>query len=923
MSRRLASTAPPGLLRDAPGLLVLQPQTVQQVYPRPVTRPGPSEPASYLRKRLVNSERLHPTMNSCSLASCTSPQPSLIDRRNHVKAFLSHSSNDAAIVSEVARRIGRAFVTIDVAAFHAPDDLIQSIESAVRDSAIFVYFASRPAMSSTWVNFELNEARYHQAMSRLKKLIVVLLDDRLQPADFPEWMRRYVFLKSHAARPIARAIRGAIDDMVSEEQSGFFVGRASETAALQAALVPPDTDSDVSIVTVRGLPGVGRRTLLQRVVRDSLYIDRLLTVRVEIGDNANSIAAKLADLVEPIITPDDTLAMVREIQSLPLSSVPSRFASDVNRALQLHELVVLYDQGGVLDNNGFLTTDIESLLQEVTSQPSLLVALVTNRRPRLRGVPDLEDFPIVDVNPLRESEVRQLIALTAKSRGLNLPLGTVGALAEQAKGYPPAVIALVGLAEVYGPELVTTSTSGRSEYQPRPLTRYLASLSLSQAERKMVAVLARNSPFPLTILMLFGPDGQEAVSALTKLIDASLVMPQVGTSWYRISDPAFDYIDREFPPCTIEDYTLVANELDKFLDEDRETGAYLDLSRVLYRALIHAGQTKRPRAYALLADWLRLAQDFYHQRNYEKALDFATTAYMETPGHEALSWIIRSKIKLGKFPEALSDIGVMRTLGQIRDAHFLRGFLERNRGEYRAAITHYEQARQAGWRGLALERDLAECYFQVGNLERAAAYIEAAQSRQSDNPYVLSLRIKIACRQFDEETARSLLPLLEQVDSATFAAHRRSMVELTFGNIVAAREYALKAVQVTSRPPAEALANLAHCQILMDQPAQAIQTLDRLESLYGQRWSDVLNSLRARAAIAELRYEDAWAFCNLLIRDSAVHKRLKSDALRGWLESVYLPPEERLQKERMLAELESQLVAAGDTGERGEYYWNI
>ena len=840
-----------------------------------------------------------------------------------MKAFLSHSSNDKAIVTEVARRIGRVFVTIDTVAFHAPDDLVQLIESAVRDSAIFVYFASRSAMDSAWVNFELNEARYYQAMSRLKKLIIVLLDDRLQPTDFPQWMSRYVFVKSRAARPIARVIRSAIDDMVSDEQSGFFVGRAAETADLQAAFVPADTSADVAIVTVRGLPGIGRRTLLQRVVRDSLSIDRLLTIRVEVGDNATSIVAKLADLVEPIVTPDDTLAMVRQIQSLTPTSLSSRFASDVERALQLHELVVLYDEGGILDNNGSPVTAIESLLEEVASKPGLLVALVANRRPRFREATAFEDSPIINVTPLRESEVRQLIALKAKSKKLNLSQGAASALAEQAKGYPPAVSALVGLTEVYGPELVSTLAGPGSEYQLRPLTRYLAGLSLTPTERKMVGVLARNNPLPLTILTLFASDGLEAASALAKLIDASLVMPQVGTSWYRISDPVFDYIDREFPPCTVEDYSVVANELDKFLGEDREDGAYLELTRVFYRALVHSGQEKRPRALALLADLLRLAEDFYHQRNYQKALEFATAAYKETPSHEALSWIIRSNIKLGNTVQALSDIAVMRSLGQIRDAHFLRGFLERNRGEYRTAITYYEQARQAGWRGLALERDLADCYFKIGDFVRAGEYIAAAQARQSDNPYILSLRIQIACAQYDEETARSLLPLLDQVDTASFAAHRRSIVELTFGNINAAYGDALRAVQATTRPPAEALANLAHCQTLVGRPGDAIHTLDRLEALYGKRWSDVLNGLRARAAIAERRYEDAWDLSNLLIRDSAVHTKLKRDALKGWLENAYLPPEERLEKQQILAELEQRLAMAGDTRENADYYWDI
>lgn len=868
------------------------------------------------------SIRWLPTHGSCKVCGHTIGSHKQKAQRE-MKAFLSHSSSDNEIVHEVARQIGRVFVSLDINEFHAADDLVQSMESAVRDSAIFVYFASRSAMDSSWVAYEANEAKYYNVINRIKKLIVVILDDRIQPSDFPDWMRRVVFFKSHAPRPIARMIRGVIDDLVSEEQSGFFVGRSGETASLQAALVPPDDSGDVSIVTVRGLPGIGRRTLLQRVVRDSLSVDRLLTVRVEVGDNVNSITAKLADLVESIVAPDDTIAMVQQIQSQTRGDASARFAADVNRALDLHELVVLYDEGGILDNNGFLASDVELLLAQVASGPDLLVALVTNRRPRIQESTLFDNFPIVDVAPLRESEVRQLIALKARARGLTLTTAVVSGFVDQARGYPPNVTALIELAEVYGSQLIATSASSRTEYRPRPLARYLSSLSLSTHERKLISVLAHNNPLPLPVLMLFAPEGETGIAALTKLIDASLIIPQQGTSWYRISDPISDYVDREFPPCTIEDYTLVASELEGFLDEDRDTGAYLELSRVFYRALIHAGQDRRPRAFALHADWLRLAADFYHrQRNYQKALDFAITAYQETPEQEALSWMIRSNVKLGNFQRALSDIEIMRNIGEIREAYFLRGFLERNRGEYRVAIEYYQKARHAGRGGVALERDLAECYLQTGDLELASEHIAAAQSRQSDNPYVLSLRIKIACRQRDEETARSLLPLLDQVDSPTFAAHRRSMVELTFGFIDQAYSYALKAVRESTRPPAEALANLANCQILVGKADAAIQTLNRLESLYGARWSDVLNSLRARAATAEDRYEDAWDLCNMLIRDNAQHTKLKVDVLTEWLDKGYLPTSERRKKEDLLAELRVKLATFGGAVDDSPYYWD-
>jgi len=450
----------------------------------------------------------------------------------------------------------------------------------------------------------------------------------------------------------------------------------------------------------------------------------------------------------------------------------------------------------------------------------------------------------------------------------------------------------------------------------------------------MISILARNSPLPLEVLTLFAKSTEEAANALIRLIDLSLVIPQQGTSWYRISDPVIHYIDqvRELGPCTPKDYATVANELDRFLGEDRDAGAYLDLSRVLYRALVHAGEKERPRAYALLADWLRLAEDFYHQRDYKKALEIASTAHKEARSSEALAWIIRCNVKLGDMSQALVEIDELRSLGQLRDVYFLRGFLERNRGSYHEAVKYYERARQAGWTGMALERDLAECYFQTGDFESATRYIKAAQSRQSDNRYVLSLRIKIACYQLDEGTARGLLRLLRQVDSPMFFAHRSSLVELTFGNINAATDCALEAIRAASRggsrPPAEALANLAHCQILMNQPGAAIETLKELEKLYGTRWNDALNGLRAKAAVLEQRYEDALSFILQMKADTAAdakisNMRLERDALKGLLGSTSLMPDDRRELEQRLAELERRLPGSDDKLATKEYYWDF
>ncbi len=826
-----------------------------------------------------------------------------------MKAFLSYAHADGSLVAAVANKVGRPFVHVDEITFHAGDELLASMERAVSDATVFVLFASRASLDSVWVSFEAEQARYLRAVRRIKKVLVVLLDDRLSAGDLPPWLRETKYLRSRSPGPIARAIRSLIDDLVQEDQHSLFVGRAEETASVQAALVSPDLGKPTSLIAICGLPGIGRRTLLARVAKDTLAYARVLTVIVEPGDNINALAIKLADLVEGAASADEAIALAREIEQAPEDVATKRFISSLEKASKLHELVALYDEGGLLEDRGGPVASFLPALTAVGARDDLLLALVTNRRPFLAlGSTDIE-VPVVDVRPLREEESRQLLALQARSRGLSLEPADLRKLAQQVRGYPPSATAMTLMVGAYGVALALGNTD--SQYQPRPLNRYLRQLRLSRAERNILRVLAANSPLPIdTLLKLSGAAREEAIGALTNLIDASVVAPRAGTSWYEISEPVVAYVDREYPPCSVEEYATIADELSKTLEEDRSGGPYLDLARTFYRSLVRAGRSLQPRAYALLSDWLRLAADLYHHRDYEQALQYATLAHEQGGPSEALQWVVKCNVKLGDYPAATDRIAELRRQGEVREAHFLTGFLERHRGEHRKAINAYELARSAGRGGLALERDLADCYLEVNDLERAEARIKAAQDRQPDNPYVVSLRIKIACRTGDETTARELLPLLHEVDEPAFANHRHSRVELAFGDAETAYDYARRAVQSTDRPPFEALANLCVCELRTNRLEDGKTSLTRLSKLYKSQRPNVQGGLQARVAIIERRYEDALGhLAGLDATGSPEHLALKRDALRGILDTSFVAHGVRQQHQSEIDRIESVLSA--------------
>lgn len=75
-----------------------------------------------------------------------------------VKAFLSHSSTDKEIVREIKKKLTRACTFFDEDCFLPGDDFRETIISHIGKANLFVLFASKASLNSSWVKFELDTA---------------------------------------------------------------------------------------------------------------------------------------------------------------------------------------------------------------------------------------------------------------------------------------------------------------------------------------------------------------------------------------------------------------------------------------------------------------------------------------------------------------------------------------------------------------------------------------------------------------------------------------------------------------------------------------------------------------------------------------------------------------------------------------------
>jgi tetratricopeptide (TPR) repeat protein len=805
------------------------------------------------------------------------------------KAFLSHSSKDAEFVSAVAEDLGRQYCLVDQTVFETGTGFLRSMEEAVEAGSLFVLFASRPALASAMVSFEIDEARWQVATQVVDRAIVFLIEGGLTHRDLPLWLQRARAEPVTVAAVAARRIRYYLEEDARKRQHALFVGRGREISSLEGRLFPIDGSSPPRAFLVSGLPGIGRRTLAARVASDHWQLRSPLTIRVEVGDTVQDLAIKLADRYEPTntvagfkkiaesIAGEDDVAALRRIHKYVLGAVTSR------------EILLFLDEGGILDNDGRMAEPVHSILRVLETDRSAYAGLITRRQP----IQNLS-LPSVQVRELTNTETKQLISGLASRDDVSLGPELIASLAELAAGYPPSAYHAVQIVRDYGAD-IALSDNRVIAARVGVLLSYLQKLPLVDKERKVLRLLATVSPLPLPVLgSVLGEKSTVVAPMLSGLVDASLVVPDID-GHLALSEPIREAVLRELqdPP--------------KEKQETREPK--LELARALFRALVLAEEpSHRDTSFALASDLISSAERLYHRRDYRAAARYACEAVTQRPRvYEARYLLCRALIKLSEFDEAATVLADLWQMKHFREAKFLEGFMFRHQGYPGPAIKAYQNALQRGYGGIAIHRELAQCHLAVGNIPEARHHIGKASRTGGENRFVVDLEIQIALREGNHDEALEKLALLEAIDDSAFFQHRRSTVMARLGKGQEALDAAKEALMGAGRPTFAMLSQAIVCELRMGRVEHAGNHLRQLGREFPNQNHDIQMGLAVQFECAVGNFREAlerWE--TLRDKDKPVHLALRRNALVGALGGA-LPDALRAEYTRDVEEITSAL----------------
>jgi len=805
-----------------------------------------------------------------------------------MKAFLSHSWSDKELVKSVAELLGRQFCIIDDTAFSTGDEFKSSIEKSLNNTSIFVLFASKNSLKSVWVNFEIEEAWYKKLVGIISKSLIYIIDSSIDYSNLPEWLtRRTIVRKEISAQAIARDIRLHIDNLLKERQRPFFLGRTQQIQELENVILPIDGSTPPRAFFITGLPGIGRRSLILNSTPRLLNFSKHVEIRVESGDSITDLCIRIADRVEPFSTQKGLKKLIEDIKSLTDDQACIRIITNMQTMAKNSELPIFFDEGGLLDSEGYVQQPINSILQFLDTTKDLYLFLVSSRKPHFH---EAVSYPIIHVPPFTEQDSKRLITAFANSLSVTIGDEKVSELSEYVEGYPPAIYYAVRQVKEYGPDLVIRDKRQLRQFLKRVFLKHLQDANLSDAQADTIRLLSAFSPLPYEVI-----DGVLGISIedVIYLIDLSLIMTtEIG--YYRISDPVIDAAVSVFGFPSSSDLEALAKVLNKYLKRVIE-GPRIELSSVLFRIAKFTNNDELAKnAYFLASDLIRLTEMLYHERKYLEAIKVGRMAIAERPENaHARSYLIRALIQQENWNEAQSQINALKQYAPLYDVKFLSGFLERKREKIRDAISFYEEARRLGRGGASIFRELALCYYTIDNQKKAAEYIQEALTLHGDNKYVVDLWAQIATRQRDEKAARQALERLERIDNLSYYYHRLSKVEFAFGNQTAAKIAARRAFEEYTRPPFEILVQLIICEIATNNLGEADDLLQKIKTEYGNIRLDIQIGLRCRIEIARGNYKDALEQSERIVRKNLYYKAIRKDALFGELNHSALSDEIR------------------------------
>lgn len=714
-----------------------------------------------------------------------------------IKAFLSHSSMDKEIVRKIKKKCTRAWTFFDEDCFGPGDDFREAIVSHIEEAKLFILFASEASLKSYWVNFELDTV-YWESIKKRDIQVLVLNLDNVKIEHFPEWMRKAKIQPIDNIGVAAQIIIDKLFDYIKTDN--IYVGRAKETEKFNKDLIARYSDFP-NVIALSGLEGIGRRTFAKRVISERFNLKYELEIHLKEYEGIDQLHRYLINdsikLKSQSEKEDELKAFIsasNEEKYNEIARILSEYSSEST-------MPIIVDEGGLLDNDGYYRNDILNIIKVFTSNYiDNYLLLVHKRYPKLKTA-DSNLVYILKIGELSfEESFSALDMLLKRNNIISTNKANIEELAKHLDGYPPAIYYAVKECSVYGIDLVCDDKSKLTDFKSGLFTEYLNSIKIEETDITLLKLLYNFEVLDIdTICVLLSTTKEDIRIGIMNLIDYNLVYDANG--YYRISSPINAAISRTvslFSKKEMNNYSHLL--IEEFNKNEQKSLIYIDN---IITSLLYAEDDDtlvRFKSFLFPSKLLDIAQKYNINRDWRTAEKYTRKALeLDLDNYDAkvllFKLLVRQDNKSISHDDEENDI--LNELDERYDPrrYYLKGFRFWKRHRFDLAIKQFELGKNAGDDSIPIHRDLAECYFQNDNIEKAKQEIDIVMKpgRKIENAFILDLAAKIAIYSNDFDSANDLISRLELVDRPENVNHRKAVLAIKEKRYDDAMTYSTKA----------------------------------------------------------------------------------------------------------------------------------
>jgi hypothetical protein len=716
--------------------------------------------------------------------------------------FLSLEGGDQDFVEKVRRFLPDGLAYFYPRSFRNGEELISAMEERVGQASMFALFASKKAVTSPWVGFEIERARVSAIRDKRFRIIVVPIDPDVTHNDLPAWMRDYwVGRVGDGPREVARYIRKALlTGPLSHLPGAQVFGRGAlvDTAVnaindrvLQTELTP-------NVLVLAGPLGIGRRTLNRRLLQDAFPATPELSfgpefVLPQFADLADLYRA-LRQEVETELPLHTIGADLRAFGEAPIHEQAREVARRLAHFAELGQAVTIVTGNGIFEDKGFLKPWAASLFAELAHDRQVKLVVVSQRlihENELRSKPNVLQ---ISVPPLGDPDVRALMIASVTALGAKpaLPgadvIRTIG-------GHPGIARATAALVAQQGATVLDTHPADLFSLQEEVLGDSLDFVNRSPLERDVLSVLSwvprlAGGTLRRVVLERHDVTVEEFADALSKLTLSCLI--EVSGPDYLITAPmralfrrlhgyGSDELMRAFS-------AALKDEFERARQDDELRAELMDA--LAFMAAIEGGTLPPEFRELLLPSTLQQVVKETYDRGHDdpealrRVIAWGSPAQKarmdETTREEILSYVLRAHVRLRdpESEEAADQLLAFFDKRQYRSRYYLRAFhLRVGKNDPKRAISMLLEARKVKKYMKLVIGDLARCYQRLGLWSQLQDLVRDQEAHIGRNPVLLDVQAGMLIAQGDWEGAHRVIRTLRSLNrQEVYADGREAML---------------------------------------------------------------------------------------------------------------------------------------------------